>query len=156
MQIKLIVERLIKKHNTNDPFTIAQNMNIIILYSDMKNTLGFFNTYKRSRFIHLNQNIPTRLKRFVCAHELGHAIQHQNINTPFLKRNTLFSVDKIEREANEFAVELLLTDDILKSYPDITLFHLAKLIGIPEKLTTLKSTSLQHLFKISSTSFYRS
>ena len=97
-------------------------MNIIILHSDMKNTLGFFNTYKRSKFIHLNNNAPNKLKRFVCAHELGHAIQHQNINTPFLKRNTLFSVDKIEREANEFAVELLLTDALLKSHPDVTLF----------------------------------
>lgn len=56
------------------------------------------------------------MRKFVCAHELGHALLHPGINTPFLKASTLFSVNKLEREANEFAVELLLPDDLIKEY----------------------------------------
>ncbi|WP_412055234.1 ImmA/IrrE family metallo-endopeptidase [Bacillus altitudinis] len=42
-----------------------------------------------------------------CAHELGHALLHNESNTPFLKRNTFFSTEKIELEANFFAMHLL-------------------------------------------------
>lgn len=55
MDIKKDVEQLIRSNNNNDPFVIAENLNIILIYSDMNNTLGFFNKYKRSKFIHLNE-----------------------------------------------------------------------------------------------------
>lgn len=84
MDIKKAVEKLIQKHHTSDPFALATILDVIIIYSDMKNTLGFFNKYKRIKMIHLNNYIPEDLKNFVCAHELGHAIFHPNVNTPFL------------------------------------------------------------------------
>ena len=36
----------------------------------------------------------------------GHSQIHPRVNTPFLRKNTLFSTDR-EVEANRFAVELL-------------------------------------------------
>ncbi|MBS6382501.1 MAG: ImmA/IrrE family metallo-endopeptidase [Veillonella dispar] len=69
--------------------------------------------------IHLNASIPDDMLPFVCANELGHTILHPNINTPFLRKHTLFSIDKIERQANAFAVELLLPDEFLAEYSDI-------------------------------------
>ncbi|BBB91015.1 MAG TPA: ImmA/IrrE family metallo-endopeptidase [Methylomusa anaerophila] len=137
MDIKKDVEHLIGSHNTNNPFIIANNLNIILIYSDMKNTLGFFNKYKRSKFIHLNNKIPDNLKNFVCAHELGHAIRHADMNTPFLKSHTLFSTDKIEREANTFAVELLMPDSLVKK-SECSIYLLAMALGIPGKLADLK------------------
>lgn len=137
MDIKTIVERLIKKHQTNNPFLIAQNLNIIVLRAPLKNTLGFFSTYKRSKFIHLNSSMPEELENFVCAHELGHAIQHPKLNTPFLKSHTLFSTDRIEREANIFAVELLLLDATLQD-STCSLYQLADSFGIPRQLSELK------------------
>lgn len=138
MDTKKIAVSLIRKFNTNNPFTIADRLCITVLYSDMNSTLGFFSKYKRSKFIHLNNNMPEKLQRFVCGHELGHAIQHPNINTPFLKRHTLFSTDKIEREANTFAVELLLPDSILKEFPQCSLHNIAGFYGIPLELVYLK------------------
>jgi Zn-dependent peptidase ImmA (M78 family) len=138
MDTKKIVERLIKQYDSNSPFAIADSMNVNIIYSNMKNTLGFFSKYKRSKFIHLNDTISETLQTFVCAHELGHAILHPKLNTPFLKRNTLFSVDKVEKEANTFAVELLLPDKLLCEYPNFELTDIAKIIGIPDKLIYLK------------------
>ena len=139
MDTKTIAVSLIRRFNTNNPFTIADHLNIIILYSDLKNTLGFFNKYKRSKFIHLNSRIPENLETFVCAHELGHAICHHDINTPFLKRHTLFSTDKIEREANKFAVELLIPDQLLKEHAGSSIFTIAKMYGVPTKLVDLKN-----------------
>jgi hypothetical protein len=41
MGIKEIVRQLIKKHKSNDPFQIAKEKNIIILFAELGNTLGF-------------------------------------------------------------------------------------------------------------------
>ncbi len=138
MDTKRIVEELILKHNSNNPFIIADNLGITVLYSDMNNTLGFYSKYKRFKFIHLNQNMPEKLQTFVCGHELCHAIVHPNKNTPFLRRYILYSVDKLERQANTFAVELLLTDKILQEYPNCSLYNIARYVGVPEKLVDLK------------------
>lgn len=103
-----IVERLVKEHGTNDPIKIAKQKGIIILYEDFNNIMGYFNTSKRISMIHVNRNLPEAIQRFVIAHELGHRLLHPKVNVPFLRKNTLMSIDRIEREANEFAVALML------------------------------------------------
>ncbi|MDU4960162.1 MAG: ImmA/IrrE family metallo-endopeptidase [Sporomusaceae bacterium] len=139
MDIKKIVERLTGKHRSRDPFTIARNLGIILLYPDTTETLGFFSCYKRSRFIHISNNAPRKLRNFICGHELAHALFHPYENTPFLKTKTLLSTDRIEREANTFAVELLLPDELLREYPDHSIYAIAAKQGVPEKLIRLKN-----------------
>ena len=139
MDTKRVVEKLIKKYNTNNPFELADYLEIAIIRSNLVDRLGFFSKYKRSKFIHLNNQLSSKLQTFVCAHELGHAILHRGINTPYLKAHTLFSVDKIEKEANTFAVELLLPDDMLREYSDINFCRIAQSAGIPSGLEWLKS-----------------
>ena len=68
---------------------------------------------------------------FICAHELGHAIFHPDANTPFLKRNTLFSTDRIEVEANLFAVHLLFSEHFFND--QLSLRDAVELYGIPEE-----------------------
>ena len=99
MDVKKIATDLIAKHKTNDPFTIADLRGINVLDCPMKSTLGYYTKYKRVQNIILNSNIPEALRSFVCAHELGHAICHSDLNTKWLKENTLFSVEKIEVQA---------------------------------------------------------
>jgi Zn-dependent peptidase ImmA (M78 family) len=79
--------------------------------------------------------LNTELQRFVCAHELGHAVLHPRANTPFLRKNTFFSIDKIEIEANRFAVKLLLPEDVLSEYQDqnISIYEITKMFGIPNE-----------------------
>lgn len=134
--IKQTVSRLIKKHKTNDPFDIASQKNITILYSPLGKTYGFFSTYKRIRFIHINNDLDSSMQRFICAHELGHAVLHPGINTPFMKANTFFSTDRIEREANTFAVELLMPDDVVREHQ--TIYKAAAACGVPEEVAMLK------------------
>ncbi|MGF9822557.1 ImmA/IrrE family metallo-endopeptidase [Brevibacillus agri] len=138
--IKQIVQRLIKKHGTNDPATIASQKSILILYEDFKNIWGYFNISKRIPMIHVNRNLDEHLQRFVIAHELGHRILHPKVNVPFLRANTFQSVDRIEREANEFAIELLIPDDLLYEHrhTHMTIAEAAATYGVPADVAHLK------------------
>jgi len=135
---KQIAEKLIKKFHTNCPFQIARELGVVVLFEPLGNKLGYFSTYKRSKFIHINNGLSEKDQIFPCAHELGHVLLHPKENTPFLKNNTLFSISKIEREAHEFAVELLLPDTIVKDSPYLTINQLAAANHIPAELICLK------------------
>ncbi|PHB31770.1 hypothetical protein COE80_00030 [Bacillus pseudomycoides] len=141
MDIKEYVLNIAKKYGTTNPFEIARQKNIYVLYEDLGNTLGFYNTYKRFKFIHINNQIEETTQRFVCAHELGHALLHPKANTPFLRNQTFFSVDRLEIEANTFAVELLLTDEIVSEYKNtnLSIQEVAEIHGIPRGFARLKT-----------------
>lgn len=137
-KIKKIVNHLAMRHGTRDPFRLAKDLGISILYCTLGNTLGYTVTYKRIPVIVLNERVDERLMSFVCAHELGHAVMHKNVNTPWLKRHTFFSIDRYEREANTFAVELLCYDELVSEHYDITLNNLAISLSIPSGMEELK------------------
>ena len=103
-------------YKTRDPFEIARLKHILIIFEDLGTINGYYKKAYRQKQIHINQNLPRHRQRFVCAHELGHAILHPNSNTPFLRGNTFFLVDKLEIEANSFALELLISDEELIQY----------------------------------------
>lgn len=138
------VKSITKKHRSYCPFEIAKAKGIIVLYADLGETLGFYFCDSRIKFININQHLSEREQRIVCAHELGHAILHPKSNTPFMKKHTLLSVDKIEVEANTFAAHLLITDDILQDcYTEqMTMQAIASLHNVPIELVQLKCNKL--------------
>ncbi|ADI25301.1 ImmA/IrrE family metallo-endopeptidase [Geobacillus stearothermophilus] len=140
-KIKQIVEKLITKHGTNNPFEIASQKGIVLLFEPLGGTYGYHHTFRRIQIIHINSELDEPMKRFVCAHELGHAVLHPELSTSFLRKHTLFCMDKVEREANEFAVELLLSDDVLYTYrdTDATIYEAAAAYGIPKEVVHLKN-----------------
>ncbi|MDQ0176045.1 ImmA/IrrE family metallo-endopeptidase [Bacillus chungangensis] len=142
-RMKEIVAKIIDKYGTNDPFEIGKARSIEFVFAELGSTFGFYSSYRRIQFIHINNKLEKTIQRFVCAHELGHAILHQDINTPFLKAHTFFSQEKIEVEANTFAVELLMTDDAIYEYKDMCLSinKLAEIYGIPREVIHLKTFS---------------
>lgn len=130
MWLKEKVSKLFKKYKTTDPFELAAYMNIIVIFWDLHEQIqGYYKYDRRNRYIVINKNLSYEYQRFVCAHELGHAILHTRINTPFLTKYTLMSVDKIEREANQFATYLLLYDKNFEDYE--TKYDLLRATGIP-------------------------
>ncbi|TKI72348.1 ImmA/IrrE family metallo-endopeptidase [Lysinibacillus mangiferihumi] len=141
MSIKSIVNQLIKKYGTNDPFKLAEYMGVLIVFEPLGNALGYYNKHFRVPIIHINENADRKLQIFICGHELGHYIQHEDINTSFLKKHTLFSTDKIEIEANTFAVELLLPDDLFLEQNDssFTIYDAIEENGVPKELLSLKT-----------------
>lgn len=107
--MKDITTKLVKKHKTNCPFTIARNLNIIINFEDLgDNTRGFYYRVLRRRYICIHKDLSDEWKRFVCAHELGHDRLHKGVSQFFVDEHSFFLPGKLERQANEFAVNLLL------------------------------------------------
>lgn len=141
MWIKSKVENLYTKHGTRDPFELASCLNIIVTFWDLhKDINGFYQYEKRNRFIFINNSIKHEMKSIVCAHELGHAVLHTKTSTPYTKSNTWLSVNKIEREANRFAAELLIPDDSFKESNNI--YDIASIHNVPVELVRLKCEKL--------------
>jgi|SRR5690606_36867826 len=141
MWIKDIVTTLISKYGTNNPFDIATAKNIHVIEQEMHEEIyGFYKYIRRNKFIFINSNLDTPTKKFTCAHELGHSELHPRINTPFLRTRTLYSIDKIEHEANLFAVELLMLDDDISQLKNsnLTIYEVASMYSVPKEVCHLK------------------
>ena len=126
---KFIVDKLVKKYNSYNPFEICEKMNINLIYADLGEIRGYYRYSKQNKFITINSILPDHEKLNVCAHELGHAVLHSEYNRIFLN-STFFLPSKFENQANRFAAYL-----ILKGYADdienITVTDISKITGIP-------------------------
>jgi Zn-dependent peptidase ImmA (M78 family) len=137
--IKEFANTLSQKYNTRDPFRIAVLNHINIYYPDIGENMGYFSSVCRIKSICINKNADTELQPFICAHELGHYFLHPHAETHALNQNSFLSTWKIERQANLFAVEFLLPDDLMKEYSDMGTYDIASMVGIPKSLARLKS-----------------
>ncbi len=141
MDIRKKVQQLIRRHGTNDPERLARTMGINVIYIDLGGSVyGTYLKYKRVKTILIDaERTPEHLRRFVLAHELGHAVCTPDANTSWISAYTLaLNTDRIEREANTFAVELLLPDSFIRENEGCSIYQLARLRGVPEELVELK------------------
>lgn len=141
MDIKRFVNDIAYHHDTRDPFRIAAEYDIHILYEELGKNLGYFSNLFRIKTIRINNHADPFLQPFICAHELGHALLHPHAGTHAFNRNSFIANCKIEKEANQFAVELLFPDDLIAGHPEIDIYNLARTFGIPNQLVYLKSIS---------------
>lgn len=134
------MKKLLRKYKTNNPFELADYLKIKIMYEPLgKNIRGFYQGCPKNKIIHINQDLNYFEKLVVLAHELGHAILHSKLHILFIEKNTYLIKDKYEIEANRFAAELLIKDDIKDNYPDYyTLEQIASSLHIPVGLLKLK------------------
>ena len=139
MNVHNIVERTVNKYHTRSPYELADCMGITIQKCALGTIRGYYLKKFRIKQIILNCDLTEFEERFVLAHELGHAIMHENLNTPFLLENTLFSKNKFEREANTFAVELLVPDSTIEENPELTIEQLERLTGYNKELLQCKN-----------------
>lgn len=135
---KVTPKQLINKYKTNNPQEIAQELGIIVLFEELGDINGYYNTAFRQKLIHININLSEYKQQFTIAHELGHALLHPKANTPFLREKTLFSINKLEIEANKFAVDLLITDEAIAEVKHLTLDQMANYFGINKNLMKLR------------------
>lgn len=99
--------------NTNDPFEIAKKFGIEVLFRDVAIKGFTAQTIKIPGYptiISINDAFNEKSKKILCAHELGHALLHDESVNYFsvTKRNVMTYV---ERDANLFAVALLIDDE---------------------------------------------
>ena len=142
MDIDRTVQRLIRDYETSDPFRLARDKQIVVLYEDLGNYRGYYNKVYRQKFIHIHEDLDEVQKKITCAHELGHSILHTNTSTPYMRSNTFYSTNRYERQANLFAAHLLITDDFLREsldcYGELNIFRIAGDLGLPVELARLR------------------
>lgn len=106
-QVKSLVELLGHRYSTFNPFTIAEKLNIDIQYRPfLKAPLGDTIDYLGRPIILLADSLKYSNQRyFVCAHELGHAIEHADMQAYYV--SSKFASTHYEIQADKFAVSLL-------------------------------------------------
>lgn len=106
-QIINIAHKIMRKYRTYDPFDLADYLHIEIIKRPLGNIWGFYILIRRNKQIYINSEIEYIKQKFTCSHELGHAVLHPKENCPFMRSSTLFTINKLEVEANTFAACLM-------------------------------------------------
>lgn len=135
-EITKAVQNLVSEYETNDPFELADALGILIMPSKAikgctMNLLGY-------PVIFLGEDLNDFERRYVCAHELAHNVLHGIKQYDLLIHSTFFNEDKVEVEADTFAAELLLSDDVSIKYSGFTLEQVAASENVPLELLKLK------------------
>lgn len=100
--IDKLVENLIQKSGSDDLEDIISYLGIKVIKQASK---SFYCQIKGKKYIYLDTNAPSELRPFILAHELGHAILHQEE----INHYSPLSITKTatEREADYFAFKIL-------------------------------------------------
>lgn len=138
MNIHKLTNAIVRKYHTRNPFDIIREKNVILIFAPLKDVRGFYQYFQRNHIIYIDENLSMHEKAFVCAHELGHMLLHKKANAVFMDTRTFFNTNKYELEANLFAAELLIPDDIILEYHYYTTEQLARLLGYDRGLVELK------------------
>ena len=134
MDIKRLAERLVDKHGTRDPFRIAEELGYTIIYTPLVGVRGFYQYLKRCHIIYLDSELDDATARFVCAHELGHSFLHRGLNRIFMDTRTFIITGRYETEANQFAVDLIYSDEELQPYLSRSYERAAAYMGVSNAL----------------------
>lgn len=113
-----LVDSLIAKYKTSDPFEICHLKGYNLSYAPIGSLNGMYRYSRKNIFITINSTIDRYTQFSACGHELGHSIMHPQQNAIFMGSSTLFITKKQEIEADRFSAYLQ-----LKHYGDINLIH---------------------------------
>ena len=138
MDIKKLADFIAKKYQTRNPFEILKGMNTILVFAPLVDIRGFYQSFQRNNIIYIDENLQEHEQRLVCAHELGHMLLHKNENTVFMDSRTHLKTSTYETEANKFAVELLIPNEVILENWKCTTEQLSFLTGYPVELIKLR------------------
>lgn len=133
-----VANRLARHYATRDPFQIARERGYIIIDAPLEGIRGFHQYVRRCHIIYLDDELLGQDRRWVCAHELGHAVMHQGLNRVFMDAHTLVVTSRYEIEADHFAVDLLFSDEMLAEYRDCTVETTARVLGVSEAVAAYR------------------
>lgn len=132
--MKDMINELVNEYETRCPFELAKGLGIHTVYEPLGKINGYFNVILGEKFIHVNVDLDECQQMFTAAHELGHALLHSDINAMFLIEKTHISVQPLEWEANTFAVQLVITDDMVDEYKKFSIPKLSEIFSLHPKL----------------------
>ena len=76
-EIVKIVNRLIKRCGTRNPYKVADELGIHILYRDFTKQRGAYKVILKNRFIFLQNGLHPVIEQIVLWHEIGHDVLHR-------------------------------------------------------------------------------
>lgn len=137
--IKNIVIGLIEVYETRDVCELLDLLEITLIKKKLINDEKgrFFRDIFKNEFIFISDEISIEEEKIIIAHELGHLILHTDLTTSYYTENHLLNKDQIEVQANKFAAELLIPDDI-EINVGTTIKQLACCLKVSEELVKLK------------------
>ena len=145
MAIKKKADELARKFQTRNPFEIIRGLNVILLFVPLIDTRAFYQYFKRNNIIYIDENLPRHEQIFECAHEMGHMFLHKKANAIFMDTITGFNTSLFEKEADTFAMDLLVGDDLLTEYQEYSTEQLSRLLGYEQRLIELRMKDIGKL-----------
>ncbi len=117
LSLRTAIEYLIAERYVSSPQVLDDLSN----ESDLLDGFLFWSGNVGLAFVDANAILPRR--RFTAAHELGHAVLHRERMGRFradakISEGANEPDDELEREANRFAVELLMPEEVIRSRAD--------------------------------------
>ena len=104
-------------------------MGFIVESRPLGSLKDFYRISKRNKFITLNDNLKNYQRQIECAHELGDYTLHRDFNT-FMLSSLNLSNSRYEKQANRFAVYLILEYYEIKSLYGKTVNQLCCMTGL--------------------------
>ena len=99
---------IIQKYDTNDVYELCQLLQIQVSEAPLRQLNGVIKHDSDGTFIVVNSMLPSFIKRFVIAHELGHFVLHpHDIGFFWILHKTNFRMERLERDADCFAIKML-------------------------------------------------
>ena len=136
--IRNLVNFYVKKFDTRNPYELAMYLNVEVQVGQLGSRAGCYMFLKNHKCIFINEDLEEKEMLIVMAHELGHAIMHRKENCYFIRNQTLLLTSRIEIEANTFAAELLIPDEIIFEHPGMPAEQIARLAGYNERIMDFK------------------
>ena len=130
-----------------DPEVIAEAEGVDVAYVDFDNTVSdkISGVYDfETKTIFLNKSIPPNRMTFTIAHELGHAILHEEYAksanyTAMPRKNYHDNKPDEEREADVFAACLLVPSNMLRKYKEFASnAELAKMFAVSQDVVMIQ------------------
>ena len=130
-----LIKQLYEEHKTYNPFLLAEKIGIEVMFVAFgKTPKGETVRFKQETLILLNESLIDKNERyFVLAHELYHAIEHNNLSAYYTTQRN--GKGTLEREASTFAGHLMINQYKEEyGYLPETFQVLRDVYGVPENL----------------------
>lgn len=144
---KGVVDRLVSRYGTRDPFELAKYTGRIVLNVPLIGFRGFYQYLHRCHIIYVANDLTEFEMAFVCAHELGHSFLHTDLNAAFIDGRTRFAKARYEREADRFAIDLIMPDERFSEFLYMPTHDIAQSLGISDALVNYRLEQIQMKFR---------
>ena len=108
LNIKVRARHLVEKYGTGDPFHLANDLRMHVLYAPLPDSIrGFLVHVLRRKIIILNDSLCYEAQKITVCHEIGHARLHNGYGYYLHADSAYYIPCRREQEANEYAIHLL-------------------------------------------------